>query len=231
MIDERVAQRLQSAINIYCKNPLARYIFMVKTGEAHLGPNLPKNPGVEEVWGNGQHKNIPKGQKWRKGVPFGWGLPPQVLANGGIIGTRKYIERDKKFGWRSGRMVRTGESAYYLRNRIRVKPGNAYLVQAYAKLYRIAETNLERMPRVTLKVKWWGKKGWISTDIYTDSQVLTIQGTWVLLEMVVIPPLNAQAAASFLTVNDVWGKTEVLFDNLSFQEITEKSNKEEYPNP
>ena len=221
-VDPRVWSRLQYMVDEYCRDPLSRSIFMVKTGEAELEPNMVSNPGFEEVWGQGTHKEIPQGEDWRESVAYGWGITPRIKKIGGKIDTIKYEEKGEEFGWRSGRIAHTDGD--YNRNVPGVKHGSQYLVRILAKLYRMPEMNMEKMPGVSLRVQWWGK-GWLHTDIFTVSQNLTETGRWVMLEMVVIPPEKAEVAVVFLLANDMRFGTEVLFDNLSFQKIIVKNNK------
>ena len=208
-LDNRVQARLQTAVAEYCKDSRSRAIFMVKTGAAALSLNMVRNPGFEEIY---------DAPAERQGMPVGWGVNPQTKAMGGLIDTIKHAVEDGQFGWRSGRMRRVGTTGYYNTSVPGVAPGASYLVQAYVKLNRWDEGNLERAPNVSLQVRWWGK-GWLCTDIYTTSMALTETGRWTLLETVVIPPDKATGAVTFLMVEELAGETEVLFDNLSFRQI------------
>ncbi len=61
--DDMIKKRIASATERYCDDPLRKALFMVKTGQARLGTNMVKNPGFEEVWGEGAYAKCPPDKK------------------------------------------------------------------------------------------------------------------------------------------------------------------------
>jgi len=203
----QVKARLDAAIARHCRDPLRQKRFMVRTGTAELGPNLMGNPGFEAVWGEGEHAECDPAVK---GVGHGWNAPPTVRAAGGMIDA---TDQDPHGGLRAGRICGPAPRAYYLRHVPKLKPGEFYLCEAYAK-------SLSRSPdtRVSLLVRWWGK-GWMWGAPQYRAE-LQQTGEWERLEALALVPEGATSAAVFLSVERLDDGDEVFFDDVSVRKVT-----------
>ena len=190
---------------------------MVKSGRVEYGPNLVQNPGFEEVWGEGVHAECRAEQR---GIAYGWSTPPHVRKFGGSIDTLTYASPDGRFGLRSGRMRKVGAKAYYFSKYFSVKPGQVYWCEVDARL-NLPDVRMEMKPRVFLLVYWFGT-GWIGGADYAD---LGVMNEWRRLETAAIPPTNAVVGHVWLCAENLWGKEEVLFDNVSVRMIDAKTDE------
>jgi hypothetical protein len=217
--DARVAGMLDRAVSEYTSDKLRGYIFRVKTGAVELGPNLARNPGFEEVWGEGRHADIPEGEEWRRGIPHQWMIQPEILNMGGIMDTMEYDEPHEEFGRRSGRMrYVTGEGDGYYGNSVwlgsNVEPRSAYLVRGSVKV-NTGDARMEVLQRVYMRVGWFPRVPRERTSVELNET-----GQWIQLETVVLlPEENPHSIQVMFMIEGLWEGMEVLFDSLSVQLI------------
>ncbi len=207
--------RIGQAVEAYCADPLNRAVFAVRTGQVDLGPNRVPNPGLEQVWGEGAFTNCTPAQV---GIAQGWSTPGNVREAGGIIGTVAHDPPDARLGRRSGRMQKTGTSAYYFSQAFPVSTGEVYWCEADVRL-NLPESRGEMKPRVFLMVRWFGK-GWMhGADFVAE---LGTANDWTRLATAAIPPPGAQSGSVWVCAEHLWGEEEVLLDNVSARVILAK---------
>ena len=218
--DPRVLERLDRLVDEYCREPVSRHIFNVKTGQVELGPNMAPNPGFEEVWGD-PGREVPEGEEWREGIAYGWNVLPRMWEAGGVTDTVEHPGGHEKFGRRSGRLryVSGGGNAYYgavARLGPGASPGDAYLVRSYAKT-RLEGVSMETFPRVWMQVRWLPR-----LPAHETTVELRRHGEWTLMETVaMLPEGNPHSMFVMLRADGLKPGMEALFDNFSVQLIRE----------
>ena len=206
----RVQSRLDRAIADYTIDPYRRAMWLVRSGEAKLGPNRVANPGFEVLANNGTH---PKGPEWQGARADRWSVWPGRPERG----RHDVSNRGAYQGKRSARMVGLKDGCY-ITTVHNVQAGQMYLFTAYGKCMPPKQGEL--VSRVSIKNLWLEKGGgWWRFGAHQFSAELRKVGVWDKLETVVRVPEGPASIVLLLGVKDLAGGQEVFFDRVSLQQI------------
>ena len=182
-----------------------------RLSDADLGPNMLKNGGFEQAYGNAPHAECPPGKK--KGFPYGWHGQSKVLDTD-VMDT---VATAPHSGRSAARMRGVGENAYFLQPSASLgQPGGLYLCEAWAK-----NSSSSADTRVYMEIRWYGKEGWMWGKSYFKAP-LQEKGKWSRIEVVAEPPEGALRMAFFLMADNLGPDDEVLFDDAMVRRIKDK---------